>query len=155
MDEPLYSAKYLLGSKSFTEKTDFTEEEMRILEADVANTKRFCEWLVMVPGFKEEFEADPDGTVKKHDIHVNAHEMIYLYNPELAKSFFGQDAPLPDSVLNYAQFVNNKLFYRDELQKKGCVPSDPVFKKWRAAGEPLLGRIWSRQRMYDTHAAHL
>ena len=67
MEEPRYCAKYLLGDKSFTERDSFTQEEMEILEEDVANTKRFCEWLEMVPGFREEFENDPEGTVEKHD----------------------------------------------------------------------------------------
>lgn len=139
MEEPRYSAKYLLGDRSFAGRDSFTREEMDILEEDVANTKRFCEWLVMVPGFREEFENDPEGTVEKHGIHVNAREMFYLYDPEKAKSMFGEDAPYPDSVLNYQQFVRNKLYYRDELQKKGCVPADKTFAKWR---ERQINRCW-------------
>lgn len=139
METIRYSAKPLLDGLPFLERESFSPREMEILEEDVSNSKRFLEWLVLVPGFKEKFVADPEAAVESHGLRVNAMEMFYLFDPERAKSIFGAEAPIPDSVLNYGRFVQNKIYYRDQLQKEGCVPENKRFAKWRLR---QVNRCW-------------
>lgn len=94
-------------------------------EKTAAQIKRVLEFASMDAAFLAKLKETPESALQKIRVDIPFEKMKCL----LAGN--GQDMPLTEEAACYRQFVENKLKARNYMQQKGCVPSDPRFKKWR------------------------
>lgn len=103
----------------------------------VAHIKRFLELWTMLPGFQELNPSQMKEDLNSYGVNVNVEEVLYFC--KLKGDSISKNTVLPDAVRDYQQFLHDKLAYRAELQKQGCVPENVKFSKWRTR---QLNRCW-------------
>ncbi|MCR5106909.1 MAG: radical SAM family RiPP maturation amino acid epimerase [Lachnospiraceae bacterium] len=114
------------------------EEEYKRIKILTGNMKRVADLMTCIPGAIEEFEEDTEGFLKKYSLEsLDAKEMRLIFlsedNEYKAKLFKSEDVldRISESMFRYAQFVQNKLLFRDFLRDKGCAPSNKTVSIWR------------------------
>lgn len=124
--------------KALMSNEELGVDELRRIISMTAGFKRYLEVVTMIPGAKEEEETDSVLFREKYGINADySQDARFLLEEELAKTLRNISeeeylSKVPESVFRYTQFLNNKLFYRDELLNRICVPENEIMKKWRA-----------------------
>lgn len=97
---------------------------------EIAWVKRALEYETLIPGYMEELQKDPEGTLKKWGLPMAIRD--YSFGPStLEKNNIKMNATYSDSAAEkYAEFMDNKCIYRDEIREK-CTPKNEAMKKWR------------------------
>lgn len=111
--------------------------ELKRITGLVANAKRFVDIICCLPEAGDEYLSDDVSFLNKYKIDLDPEDIAYLwdtqfsenkrilkYSPELMDE-------IPESIFRYVQFLQNKLYSRDLLIKKLCVPSNNKMKIWR------------------------
>ena len=114
------------------------EEEYHRIKVLTGKIKRIADLFTCIPGATEAFEADTPAFLKQYgleDLDPEEMRLIFLTErQEEKKKMFTSDNVLdliPESMYRYAQFVQNKLYFRDFLRDKGCVPANRKAAVWR------------------------
>jgi len=114
------------------------EEEYNRIKLLTGRIKRIADLMTCIPGAIEEFEEDTAAFLQNHNLgDLDPEEMRLIFlsekNDEKKKMFTSENMldQMSESMFRYAQFVQNKLAFRDFLRDKGCVPSNKKAKTWR------------------------
>ena len=103
----------------------------------VADTKRFVEMYSILPYMRAELDADFEGFLKKHNLHVDPDDMKLICFEEFAKERERlRNAPnkmelLPEAAFHFNLFLANKLVFRDRMIGEFCKPSNERMARWR------------------------
>ena len=102
---------------------------------DVSHMKRFLERWTMDPKYQEAFAADAAAALAALGVELTPDEVIPLIVPEEATRatrliHAGRAAEVPDAVLRYRAFIDEKIQHRRRLRAE-VVPSDPALRAWR------------------------
>ena len=118
-------------------RQEMGEAEYHRIRVLTGNIKRIADLMTCIPGAIEEFEADTPAFLKKYDLDLDPKEMRLIFlseDQEKKKAMFASPDVLdliPESMFRYAQFVQNKLAFRDYLRDVGCVPANAAAAAWR------------------------
>ena len=113
-------------------------DEIKRIFSMTAGFKRYLEVVTMIPGALDEEKIDAVQFRKKYGISGDYREdASFLLDEEKAKTLrnISQEEYInraPETVFRYTQFLSNKLYYRDELLNRFCVPKNEKMKKWRS-----------------------
>jgi len=108
--------------------------------SQVAKVKQFLEIWSGDEVFRELLKTDPEKALQLYELKdIDADAMKILWDYDTAVKYPPGSKDIPDAVVKYRKFVQNKLAHRDYLQKNGCCPSDANFNAWR---KRQLNRCW-------------
>lgn len=114
------------------------EAEYRRIFELTGKVKRIADLMGCIPGATEEFEADTGAFLRANglsDLDPDEMRLIFLSeNSEYKERMMKSDDVLDkmsEPMFRYAQFVGNKLAFRDFLRDKGCAPADKKVRVWR------------------------
>ena len=113
------------------------EEELKEAITFTAELKRYIEVMIMIPGAEEEEASDPAEFRKKYGLSRDYKEDAgFFLNPETSQKLntvteeeYLKTVTFP--AFRYAQFIGNKLYFREQMRTKVCVPDNEELKKWR------------------------
>ena len=115
---------------AYMSRQEMGEEEYQRIRVLTGNIKRIADLFACIPGAIEAFEEDTAAFLKQYDLDLDPEEMRMIFlteNQEEKEKIFSSENVLdliPESMFRYAQFVQNKLYFRDFLRDKGCVPAN-------------------------------
>ena len=122
---------------AYMSRQEMGEEEYQRIRVLTGNIKRIADLFACIPGAIEAFEEDTAAFLKQYDLDLDPEEMRMIFlteNQEEKEKIFSSENVLdliPESMFRYAQFVQNKLYFRDFLRDKGCVPANKAAAAWR------------------------
>lgn len=130
MTEHEYSLVYKKGN-------EISKEDMARITNRIACAKRVGELVSLLPEAENELRTDAKAFLAKYNLDADPEEMKFLWLSEHLKErneLLRSETYLKDAsemFFRYWQFVFNKIVFRDTMQKKMCVPSNPRMRAWR------------------------
>lgn len=98
----------------------------------ISYVKRFMEYEGLIPGFNDEFNKDPEGTLKKYNIPLSLEDLSFLPSVRGDNGHLRMVPKYPGSAAEkYADFMEAKYNSRDNTRER-CTPDNEAMKKWRA-----------------------
>jgi len=94
-------------------------------ERVAAQVKRVLEFCSMDAEFVSKLREEPNEALRDIHVEVPYEKMKCLLTRD------PEDTGITEEAACYRQFITNKLKSRNYMQRIGCVPSDPRFRRWR------------------------
>jgi len=110
-----------------------TEPADREYIRQMGEIKRILERYVADDEFREEFEVDPAGAIKKYnlDVSIDPMEIRLLWDDEYLKAWDPEQIP-PLPVIRYRAFIKEKIQHRTLIQSGNYAPTNNTrYKVWR------------------------
>ncbi|MDO5574903.1 MAG: radical SAM family RiPP maturation amino acid epimerase [bacterium] len=95
----------------------------------LAEVKRFMEYLALVPGVKEEFEQEQQAMLDRYHLDLTLLD-VAMQMPANGDIRHAKAIHPNRAMEKYIDFMKKKLDWRDELRKR-CEPKNETMQKWR------------------------
>lgn len=110
-----------------------------IQQKNVAQLKRFAEYYLNDPDFRESYKKNKQAAIDKYRIQVDVKTADILLDPEFYSKYSENPEALPLEIKQFYAFFLEKVNWRNFIQNVACVPENPALKKWR---QRQVNRCW-------------